>query len=132
LGAERLRALVGPLPVLALPALGVFGDETVFVEALAFARLAGRERGVAGAFALAGSLAVAEVSAATASRAAVRLGVERCGRVRGKLDSSPATSCGLLGRPLLSLGTLTSTSLLNGESAAREKLLSDLGADPLA
>jgi hypothetical protein len=45
--------------------------------------------------------------AAVALRAAVLRALERCGRVRGRLARTLAVSGGSLGRPLLSLGTLT-------------------------
>lgn len=82
--------------------------------------------------ALLASTALVGCSCVTALRAAVLRAVARCGRVRGRFDSRPASFGGVLGRPLLSLGTLIRTSLLNRGSIAQSAKPSDFGFDALA
>lgn len=71
-------------------------------------------RGAVGAFVLASAVEAADVVALLPRRAAARCGLERWGRVLGRLARTPEPSTGESTRPLLSWGPLTCTSLLKG------------------
>jgi hypothetical protein len=85
-------------------ALGpVLGFAAAFGLRPAFCFAASR---LAGGVALRPSLPFLE-PAASCPRDAALLAVARCGRVRGRLPSTPAPSSGACARPLLSAGPLT-------------------------
>lgn len=104
----------------------VLGAALTSLAGFAFARGAGAAfalevcaRLLAGA-AFAGARAFVGFEAATvALRAAVRRGVDRWGRVRGRLERTPTPASGVLGRPLLSFCVLIRTSLLKAHLASR-------------
>jgi hypothetical protein len=117
LGDALTRRFDGGLRVLAGFAFALAG----FAFAVAFVLWALPERvpavaegetvsAAAASFALG---ACGAASVAVALRAAVLRALERCGRVRGRFESNPAACSGCSGRPLLLLGELTRTSLLN-------------------
>ncbi len=95
--------------------------------------------GVAGV-ALLGELALApdppgffaRLLVASACRAATRRALDRCGRVRGKLERTPSRAARSLARPLLSPVALMRTSLLNAAPASRTPISRFLGGDALA
>jgi hypothetical protein len=129
-----LGAFTGSRLELAVPAVtlpGVAGLELVACALRRGAVVFALAAGVALAFALALGFATASRvpragAEALALRAAVLRAVDRCGRVRGRLARTPTPASGPLGRPLLSFGALTSTSLLK---AARCNQIEELAAN---
>lgn len=109
----------GVLPVARCGRGPVGGTAFAFVFGLALA--AELERVLVCALVVASGV-LDELAAELALRAAVRRALERWGRVRGRLASTPTPASGLRGRPLPSIDVLIGTSLLNRHPTSRLRL----------